>query len=492
MSEPVPTSSAPGQEGSSGPAAAAETEAAILRRGSEAALAYVDGVADRVAGVGPDALAGLTRFHEDLPDGPGSAIETLDLLAEVGGPATMASAGTDYFGFVNGGTLPVALGTAFLTSAWDQNAALPVMSPVAAELYGVARGWLLDLLGLPTTTDLTFVTGATMANASCLAAARDALSARLGWDVPSRGLNGAPPIEVVVGAQAHSTIGKSLSLTGLGRDRVTVVPSDDQGRIIPAGLDALDLPDDRPVIVCAQAGEVNTGAFDPFEDLVAWCRSRNGPAGPAWLHVDGAFGLWALADPGRADLVRGLVDADSWATDGHKWLNVTYDCGLAMVAHPGALRRTFTATAGYLPTAFDPDAPFESPFELMHHTPQSSQRARQVEVWAVLRTLGRQGVADLIRRAGDSARLIADHLAGAGFELLNDVVLNQVLVRWGDGASTEALIEAIQADGRVWCGPTQWQGETAMRVSVSSWRTTPDTARQAAEVMVELAERIGR
>ncbi len=468
--------------------ASVEREADVLRRGADAALAHVDGLAGRPAGVGPEAAAGLARFRESLPDGPGSAIETLELLADAGGPATMASPGTDYFGFVNGGTLPAALGAAFITAAWDQNAALPVMSPVAAELHRVTRGWLVDLLGLPASTEITFVSGATMANASCLAAARDALSARVGWDVPAAGLTGAPAIEVVVGEQVHSTVAKSLSLIGLGRDRVTVVPSDDQGRIVPAGLAELDIPDDRPVIVCGQAGEVNTGAFDPFDELVAWCRARQGPAGPAWLHIDGAFGLWALADPTRTELVGGLVDADSWATDGHKWLNVTYDCGLAMVAHPGALRRTFNATAGYLPTDADPDAAFES----MHHTPQSSQRARQIEVWAVLRTLGRQGIADLVARAGDSARLIADHLAGAGFEVLNDVVLNQILVRWGDGASTDAYIDAVQADGRVWCGPTVWRGETAMRISVSSWRTTPDSARAAAEVLVEVAERVGR
>ena len=479
------------------PPSATESEAAILRRGAEAALAHVDGLADRPAGMGDQARAGLVRFREALPDGPVSAIETIDLLVEAGGPATMGSPGSDYFGFVNGGTLPPALAAAFVVSAWDQNAALPVMSPVAAELHDVTRGWLIDLLGLPPTTEISFVTGATMANASCLAAARDALSAEVGWDVPARGLTGAPEIEVVVGAKAHTTIGKSLALIGLGRDRVTVVPSDDQGRIDGEALIGLSIPDDRPVIVCAQAGEVNTGAFDPFVDLVAWCRARRERGGPAWLHVDGAFGLWALADPSRSDLVAGLTDADSWATDGHKWLNVTYDCGLAMVARPGALRRTFTATAGYLPPEPEPapdddGAPATAAFEAMHHSPQSSQRARQIEVWAVLRTLGRRGVAELVCRAGDSATLMAEHLAGAGFEILNDVVLNQILVRWGDGETTAALIEAIQADGRVWCGPTQWQGETAMRISVSSWRTTPDSARRAAEAMVEVAAGIGR
>ena len=236
-----------------------------------------------------------------------------------------------------------------------------------------------------------------------------------------------------------------------------------------------ELPDlDGPALVCAQAGEVNTGSFDPFDEIADWLSARSG-----WLHVDGAFGLWALADPGRAHLGAGLDRADSWATDGHKWLNVTYDCGIAFVRRPTDLRRTFAAVAGYLPAG--------SGFEAMHHTPQSSQRARQVEVWAVLRTLGRSGVAEMIDRACAAATTIADRLRTSGFTVLNDVVLNQVLVRLGDGARTEALIAEVQRDGRIWCGPTQWAGETAMRISVSSWKTTVADAADAADVIVECA-----
>ena len=231
------------------------------------------------------------------------------------------------------------------------------------------------------------------------------------------------------------------------------------------------------MLVCAQAGEVNTGAFDPFDQIADWLEGRAG-----WLHVDGAFGLWALADPTREHLVRGLDRADSWATDGHKWLNVTYDCGLALVRRPSDLRRTFAATAGYLPPS---DA-----FEAMHHTPQSSQRARQVEVWAVLRALGRTGVAELVQRSCDAAVELADRLRDGGLTVLNDVVLNQVLVRCDDGSTTEALIAAVQADGRVWCGPTQWDGATAMRVSVSGWKTDRDIARQAAEIIVTHANTV--
>ena len=351
----------------------------VLHAASAAALEYAASVDDRRVAPDSQALAALAAFDEPLPDVGLDALATLRLLHDVGSPATVTNTGGRYFGFVTGATYPVALGSSWLVSSWDQNTALPVMSPVAAKLHDVVEGWLVDLLGLPAGTGVAFVTGATVANASCLAAARDALLARLGWDVQSDGLFGAPEIQVVVGDRAHSTLSKSLGLVGLGRTRVVVVPADDQGR-----LRAELLPDiDGPVLVCAQAGEVNSGAFDPFDAIADWLAERSG-----WLHVDAAFGLWALADPGRADLVGGLDRADSWATDAHKWLNVTYDCGIAFVRRPDDLRRTFAASAGYLP----PDEGFEA----MHHTPQSSQRARQVEVWAVLRTLGRQGIAELI------------------------------------------------------------------------------------------------
>jgi len=445
----------------------------VLRDAVDAALAYVRSVDDRRVGPPPDAVAALAAFDEPLPEAGADARETLRRLDELGSPATMASAGARYFGFVNGATLPVALGSAWLVSAWDQNTALPVMSPAAAKLYDVARRWLVDLLHLPPETGVAFVSGATVANASGLAAARDALLAGVGWDVQADGLFGAPPISVVVGERAHSTLSKSLGLVGLGRNRVTIVPADEQGR-----LRAELLPDlDGPVLVCAQAGEVNTGAFDPFDDIADWLSERSG-----WLHVDGAFGLWALADPSRAELVRGLDRADSWATDGHKWLNVTYDCGIAFVRRAADLRRTFAATAGYLPTSGD--------FEAMHHTPQSSQRARAVEVWAVLRTLGRRGVAELVTQACDAAAAIAERLRAGGLTILNDVVLNQVLVRLVDGPTTEALVTEVQADGRVWCGPTQWNGATAMRISVSSWKTDLDDAAFAADAILDCAARV--
>jgi glutamate/tyrosine decarboxylase-like PLP-dependent enzyme len=448
-------------------------DADVLQGAAMAALDYAKSINDRRVFPDPDALAALATFDEALPDVGADPLSTLRLLHDVGSPATVATTGGRYFGFVIGAAYPVALASSWLASAWDQNAALPVMSPVAAKLEDVVRDWLVDLLRLPADTAVAFVTGATVANASCLAAARDALLGRLGWDAQAEGLFGAPAIEVVIGERAHSTLSKSLGLVGLGRERVTVVPADDQGRM-RADL----LPDlDGPVLVCAQAGEVNTGAFDPFDEIADWLAERSG-----WLHIDGAFGLWALADTTRAHLVTGLNRADSWATDGHKWLNVTYDCGIAFVRQPADLRRTFAAAAGYLP----PDAGFEA----MHHTPQSSQRARQIEVWSVLRTLGRQGVAELVTGACRAATTIAERLSTGGLTILNEVVLNQVLVRLADGPTTEALIAEIQSDGRIWCGPTQWDGATAMRISVSSWKTGVDDATFAADVILDCADRV--
>ena len=486
---PVRTARGEGEQEEGG-AVDSEDDLDVLRAAAAMALDYAATVDDRPAAPTPQALAGLAAFDEPLPDGGASAQDTLRLLHDAGSPATMASAGARYFGFVIGATLPAALGAAWLTSAWDQNAALPAMSPVAAKLHDITRGWLLDLLGLPAGCAVAYVTGATMANAACLAAARDELLTRLGWDAQADGLFGAPAFDVVIGEGAHATLRKSLGLVGLGRSRVRVVPADDQGR-----LRADALPDDLtgPVLLCAQAGEVNTGAFDPFDDLADWLAAR--PAG-GWLHVDGAFGLWALADPARRDrLAAGLPRADSWATDGHKWLNVTYDCGLAFVRDPALLRRTFTAAAGYTPAG--------DTFDAMHHTPQSSQRARQVEVWAALRTLGRTGVADLVAHACEAAAEIADRLRAGGVTVLNDVDLNQILIRLDADSSansseaaaaagealTGGLIAEIQADGRIWCGPTLWRGQTAMRLSVSSWKTAPDDAAFAADVILTCAAR---
>ncbi len=447
---------------------------ALLAEAAERARRYRRRVDDRPVTPDAAALAGLAAFDEPLPEGPGDPAETLALLDDAGSPATVASTGGRYFGFVTGGSLPVTVAAQWLATAWDQNAALPAMSPVAARLHRVVNAWLVDLLGLPEATTAVFVTGSAMANTTALVAARDAQLARVGWDAPAAGLFGAPPVTVVVGEGAHSTLVRALGVVGLGRERVVRVPADDQGRM---RADRLPRRAEGPLVVCAQAGEVNTGAFDPFEAIVAWARERD-----AWVHVDGAFGLWALADPSREGLTRGVADADSWAADAHKWLNVPYDSGVCLVRRGEDLRRSFAANAAYLP----PDTDFEA----SHHTPQASQRARQVELWAALRTLGRSGVRDLVVRTCDHARALAARLTEGGLEVLNDVVLNQVLVRAASDEATRALVSAVQADGTCWCGPTLWRGQPAMRVSVSGWATTDDdVARSAAAILA--AGRLG-
>jgi glutamate/tyrosine decarboxylase-like PLP-dependent enzyme len=426
--------------------------------------------------VAPDeaALAGLARFDEPLPELAGDAAATVALLDAAGSPATVASAGGRYFGFVTGGSHPAALAAGWLAAAWDQNAALPVMSPVAARLHQVVTGWLTGLLALPAGSAAAFVTGAAMANTAALAAARDQQLARAGWDVQADGLSGAPELTVIAGENAHSTLIKALGLIGLGRNRIRRVPADDQGR-----MRAALLPDDvaGPAVICVQAGEVNTGAFDPFPEIIAWARQR-----AAWVHCDGAFGLWALADPSRSHLTAGLAEADSWATDAHKLLNVPYDCGIALVRRPQDLRRSFASAAGYLPG--------DAGFEAMHHTPQASQRARQVEVWAVLRTLGRQGVTDLVTRTCDHAQTMAARLRQAGLQVLNEVVLNQVLVRAATDDQTLALIQAVQHDGTCWCGPTLWQNRPAMRISISGWATTNEDISTSADAIITAAQRL--
>jgi len=429
---------------------------ALLADACQRAQGYLAGLAQRRVSPAPSDVAALDRLDFPLP-GPGlDPGEVIGLLDQFGSPATVASAGPRYFGFVIGGALPVAQASAWLTTAWDQNAALRVMSPAAGRLDEVALRWVTEVLGLPAGTGGCFVTGATMANATCLAAARDAVLTRHGWDAAGQGLVGAPPVTVVVGAEVHSTVPKALGLVGLGRDRAIVLPADGQGRIDPRSLPSLNA---GPALVCLQAGNVNSGASDPFGPLLAWAREQG-----AWVHVDAAFGLWAAAAPGTAGQVAGIAGADSWATDAHKWLNTTYDCGIALVREPAALQRSMQAQAAYLPVAGDR--------EPMNLSPQSSQRARGVEVWAVLATLGRDGVAELVERTCALARRLADGLRASGYQVLNDVVLNQVVVDFGDPARTSAVIAAVQQDGTCWCGPTTWRGRAAMRVSVSSWCTT--------------------
>ncbi|MDH3640219.1 MAG: pyridoxal-dependent decarboxylase, partial [Gammaproteobacteria bacterium] len=422
----------------------------VARRAND----YLDALPERKVIPDPHAVAELSGLLGGLPDGPSDPMDVLRLLDETVSPATIAHAGPRFFGFVIGGSLPAALAANWLAGAWDQATGLRDVTPGTAVLEEVSLEWLVALLGLPSGCAGGFVTGATMANFSALAAARNAVLTRAGWDVEGDGLQGAPPVSVVVSEEVHPTVLKGLGLLGLGRNRVLRVPVDDQGRMRVAALPALE----ENTILCVQAGNVNSGAFDPIADLT----ERAGETG-AWVHVDGAFGLWAAASSSYAHLVQGMDAADSWATDAHKWLNVPYDCGIVFVRDAGPLRAAMSVSADYLPASRVRDP---SDF-----TPELSRRARGAEVWAALRSLGRSGVAALVERCCEYARRFAEGLREAGHEVLNDVVLNQVLVSFGDAATTERVIKAVQEDGTCWCGGTVWQGRPAMRISVCNWMT---------------------
>jgi len=445
----------------------------LLENAAQRALCYLEDLDARGVAPLPDAIARLAQLDRPLPQGPGEPETTLQLLDEICSPATMATAGPRFFGLVIGGSHPVALAANWLAGAWDQNSAYYNISPPAAQLEQIALSWLLDLFDLPRDCGGAFVTGATMANFSALAAARHAVLKRAGWNVEADGLFGAPPITVIVGAEVHPSIIKALGLLGLGRSRTIPVPVDARGRMRAEALP----PISGPTIVCAQAGNVNTGAFDPIAEISA----RAHQAG-AWVHVDGAFGLWARADASRAELTDGVDQADSWATDFHKWLNVPHDSGMALVRDAEALRAAMAVTADYLPTV----TPFRNPSD---YAPELSRRARGVEVWAALHSLGRTGVAALVERTCRHARRFAEGLRAAGYEVLNEVVLNQVLVSFGDAETTTRVIAEIQGEGTCWCGGTVWQGRTAMRISVSSWATTDEDVERSLEAMLGLARK---
>jgi glutamate/tyrosine decarboxylase-like PLP-dependent enzyme len=443
----------------------------LLDDAARRASRYLEALDKRPVAPPPSAVAGLARLGGALPEEGMAASEVLALLDEAASPATIASAGGRYFGFVTGGVLPAALAAGWLGSAWDQNAFSTVSSPPGAAIEAIALDWVREVLGLPADCAGAFVTGATMANFTALAAARHAVLARAGWDAEADGLFGAPPVTVLVGEEVHATLFKILGLLGLGRERVVQVPADDQGRMRADAIPAIS----GPAIVCTQAGNVNSGAFDP---IGAVCERAHGDG--AWVHVDGAFGLWAAAAPGYAGLVDGVAAADSWATDAHKWLNVSYDSGIALVRDAQSLRNAISYAAAYLPVGAT-----REPF---HYTPESSRRARGVEIWAALLSLGRRGLAALIERHCAMAARIADGLREAGHEVLNDVVLNQVLVSFGDADATNRVVAAVQDDGTCWCGPTVWKHRAAMRVSVSSWATTDEDVDKSIAAIVRVAE----
>jgi glutamate/tyrosine decarboxylase-like PLP-dependent enzyme len=442
----------------------------VLDEASQYAIRYLDGLPGRP--VGSNATQESLRANLDLPlpvqgTEPRSVVADLARFAD---PGVVASSSGRFFGFVVGGATPAALAADWLTSVWDQNATLYATSPANSVAEEVAAGWLLEVLGLPRAASVGFTTGGTMASFTGLAAARHAVLARAGWDVEARGLYGAPEIDVVIGDEAHVTILAALQMLGLGRERVKRAPADGQGRMEAGPLREILESCRGPLIVCAQAGNVNTGAFDPLAEIAAAVRERGG-----WLHVDGAFGLWAQASPALAHLAAGAGEADSWATDAHKWLNVPYDCGIVAVRDPEAHRAAMTISAAYLVHTGGGE---RDPFD---YVPEFSRRARGFTVWAALRSLGRAGIADLVERCCALAWRFADRLGREpGVEILNDVVLNQVLVRFtptaGRGGDADALtrevVARVQADGTCWLGGTTWHGLAAMRISVSNWSTT--------------------
>ncbi len=448
----------------------------VLFRAYGHASAFLAGLRERPVGAGATCRELLATVSTPLPEEPQDSRLVVDAVAAIADPGLVACAGPRYFGFVTGGSHPVALAADWLVSSWDQNAGLYAMSPAAAVIEDVTARWVLDVLGLPAHASVGFSTGAHTASITALAAARHEVLKRAGWDVEAHGLQGAPHVDVVVGARAHASIPAALRLLGFGASTLAVADADAQGRMLPESLAECLARCGGPAIVCAQAGNVNTGAFDPLEPLGRLTRAHG-----AWLHVDGAFGLWAAAVPELRALVTGIEMADSWSTDAHKWLNVPYDSGIVCVAHPAAHRAAMSMSAAYLPHGATEER------DGMDWVLESSRRARAVPVYATLRALGRRGVRELITRCCALAARMADRLRGApGITILNDVVLNQVLIRVddGDAGSTSSVMARVQQDGVCWIGGTSWSDLPAIRISVSGWCTREDDIDRSAESIV--------
>ena len=469
---------------------------ALLDRTAELANAFLDRLPNRPVARPVDLEKLRAAFGGPLPDDPQPSLDVIEELARAAEPGLVGTAGPRYFGFVVGGGVPTALAADWLTSAWDQNTGLYVLSPAGAVAEEVAGAWLVDLFGLPSGSSVGFTTGATMASFTALAAARHAVLERAGWNVEDDGYVGAPPISVVVSDESHVTIFASLQMLGLGRVRVHRVPTDDQGRMRADALRETLAPIDGPIIVNAQAGNVNTGAFDPLPEVVAAVREKPN----AWLHVDGAFGLWAAVVPSLRDRVAGLAGADSWTTDAHKWLNVPYDSGIVICRDPAPHHAAMTLGAAYYVEASGGER------DNYNWVPESSRRGRGFDAYAALKGLGRSGLAEMIDRGCALARRMADGLRGEpGVTILNDVVLNQVLVRFsppgvyaGTGSAPDAatdeftrrVIAAVQADGTCWLGGTTWHGMAAMRISVSNWSTTESDADISVEAILRCVREV--
>jgi glutamate/tyrosine decarboxylase-like PLP-dependent enzyme len=446
----------------------------VLDTAHRIAMNYLDDVATRHVGgsVTRDALA--AALGGSLPDGASDPVEVLQQLAARADAGIVANAGPRYFGFVTGGAVPVTVAADWIASAWDQNAGLYVAAPAAAVIEDVVAGWLLEILGLPRSASVGFTTGCHMANFTCLAAARHEVLRRAGWNVETDGLQRAPKIRVIAGGEVHVSAMGALRYLGFGTSEIEIVPADGQGRMRADALEAALGTSDAPTIVCAQAGNVSTGASDPIAAIVTAAHARG-----AWVHVDGAFGLWAAAVPELRSQVTGIERADSWATDAHKWLNVPYDSGLAIVAEAAPHRAALGLKASYLQRGADEERVG------MDWAPESSRRARGIPLYALIRSLGRDGIAELVRRNCALARRMAERLATEdGVTILNEVVLNQVLVQFKDNETTKRVIANVQAEGTCWAGGAFWQNRHAMRISVSNWSTTEADIDQSVDAII--------
>ncbi len=444
----------------------------LFEQAKSYAFDYMDQLPDRTVFPTEEAINNLNVFDESFPEESCEAAEVLRLLHENGSPATVTHSGGRYFGFVIGGIVPTGLAARWLSDVWDQNYALYVISPIASQLETVCERWLNDLFGLPAETAAGFVSGTSTATMCGLAAARYELLRRLDWDVNSKGLFGAPKLRVVAGEKAHATVFKALALLGFGTEHAERVPTDDQGR-----MEANRMPElDAQTIVIAQAGNVNSGAFDPVDEICA----RANRAG-AWVHVDGAFGLWAAASKSKKHLSRGITKADSWSVDAHKTLNVPYDCGMVLCKNREALMRAMQASGSYIQYSDKRDG--------MLYTLDMSRRAKAVELWATLKFLGRGGVEELVDALCDRARQFAEELETEGFQILNDVVFNQVLVSCDTPEETRSTLENIQKSGECWCGGATWRDKPVIRVSVCSWATTVEDVHRSVASFVKARER---
>jgi glutamate/tyrosine decarboxylase-like PLP-dependent enzyme len=450
----------------------------LLVAAAEHAADFLETLPDgRVGADELDVDALRARFDMPLPDGPTDPGVVLDELVAAASPGLVRSQSPRYFGYVIGGSLPAALAADMVVAGWDQNAGGYSVSPASSVVEEVAGAWLVDLLGLPAGVSFGLTTGCQQAHVTCLASARNAVLARVGWDAEVGGLQGAPRIRLLVSEERHVTIDRAARILGFGTAALVPVAVDAAGRMDPAALRAELAAGDGPTIVCAQAGDVNTGGFDPLAEIVDAAHAAG-----AWVHVDGAFGLWAAASPRRRHLLEGHAGADSWATDGHKWLNVPHDCGLAFVADARAHQAAMVVSAAYLRGSREGER------DPSRWVPDFSRRARGFAVYAALRSLGREGIAELVERTCACALRFAEVLsADPAVEVLNDVVLNQVLVRFGDDDATDAVVAAVQDDGTCWMSPTTWRGRRAMRISVCNWATTISDVDRSCEAILRVA-----